>query len=69
MHEADLEVIFRQVHESGQIELSNFTDMVEQGVTIAGVPFEHRLIVGVSSSRSECRFTKPSLKLVRTRQT
>jgi len=43
MHGADQEVIFRQVHEPGRMGLSDFTDMAEQGVTIAGVPLEHRL--------------------------
>ncbi|MDQ2818251.1 MAG: IS21 family transposase [Candidatus Eremiobacteraeota bacterium] len=43
MHGADQEVIFRQVHEPGRMGLSDFTDMAELGVTIAGVRLEHRL--------------------------
>ncbi|MEY9300185.1 hypothetical protein ABIF24_004816 [Bradyrhizobium elkanii] len=35
--------IFRQTHEPGQRGLSDFTDMGELGVTIAGVPLDHRL--------------------------
>jgi hypothetical protein len=40
---AEQEVIFRQVHEPGRMGLSDFTDMADLGVTIAGVPLEHRL--------------------------
>jgi hypothetical protein len=36
-------VIFRQTHEPGQVGLSDFTDMGELGVTIAGAPLDHRL--------------------------
>ncbi len=37
------EVFFPQLHEPGARSLSDFTDMAELRVTIAGVPFEHRL--------------------------
>src|SRR5438067_2315572 len=37
------EVIFRQVHEPGRMGLSDFTDMADLGITIAGVPLDHRL--------------------------
>ncbi|XUW93215.1 IS21 family transposase (plasmid) [Burkholderia sp. M6-3] len=37
------EVFFPQLHEPGARGLSDFTDMAELRVTIAGVPFEHRL--------------------------
>jgi hypothetical protein len=40
---AEQEVIFRQVHEPGRMGLSDFTDMADLGVTIVGVPLEHRL--------------------------
>jgi hypothetical protein len=43
LHGADQEVIFRQVHEPGRTGLSDFTDMAELGVTIAGVALNHRL--------------------------
>ena len=43
LHGADQEVIFRQVHEPGRMGLSDFTDMSDLGVTIAGVPLDHRL--------------------------
>ena len=43
IHGADQEVIFRQVHEPGRMGLSDFTDMADLGVTIAGVPLDHRL--------------------------
>ena len=36
IHGAEQEVIFRQVHEPGRLGLSDFTDMGELGVTIAG---------------------------------
>jgi hypothetical protein len=38
---AEQEVTFRQVHEPGRMGLSDFTDMADLGVTIAGVPLEH----------------------------
>jgi len=37
------DVIFRQEHEPGRQGLSDFTDVAELGVTIAGVVLEHRL--------------------------
>ena len=37
------EVIFRQVHEPGQMGLSDFTDMAALAITVAGAPLEHRL--------------------------
>lgn len=37
------EVIFRQVHEPGRMGLSDFTDMGDLGITVAGVPLDHRL--------------------------
>ena len=37
------EVFFPQLHEPGARGLSDFTDMAELRVTIASVPFEHRL--------------------------
>ncbi len=43
LHGADKEVIFRQVHEPGRMGLSDFTDMVDIGVTIAGQHLDHRL--------------------------
>jgi hypothetical protein len=43
LHGPEREVIFRQEHPPGQQALSDFTDATELGVTIAGVPLEHRL--------------------------
>src|ERR1700712_4369172 len=40
---AEQEVIFRQVHEPGRMGLSDFTDMTDLGVTIAGERLDHRL--------------------------
>ena len=37
------DVIFRQVHEPGRLGLSDFTDMNELGVTVAGAVLLHRL--------------------------
>jgi len=37
------DVIFRQEHPPGRMGLSDFTDMGELGITIAGEPFAHRL--------------------------
>ena len=39
----DREVIFRQTHEAGRMGLSDFTEMGDLGVTVAGVVLEHRL--------------------------
>ena len=43
LHGADQEVIFRQVHEPGRMGLSDFTDMADLGVTVAGERLDHRL--------------------------
>ncbi len=43
LHGPEREVIFRQEHPPGQQALSDFTDAAELGVTIAGVPLDHRL--------------------------
>lgn len=43
LHGADQEVIFRQVHEPGRMGLSDFSDMADLGVTIAGAGLDHRL--------------------------
>ena len=43
VHGADQEVIFRQVHEPGRVGLSDFTNMSDLGVTVAGAEPEHRL--------------------------
>ena len=43
VHGADQEVIFRQTHEPGRMGLSDFTDMADLGVTIAGERLDHRL--------------------------
>lgn len=37
------EVIFRQTHEPGRMGLSDFTDMADLAITIAGQPLDHRL--------------------------
>ena len=39
----DQDVIFRQVHEPGVQGLSDFTDMNDLGITVAGATFDHRL--------------------------
>lgn len=43
LHGPEQEVIFRQVHRPGRLGLSDFTDMNDLGVTIAGMPLDHRL--------------------------
>jgi hypothetical protein len=43
IHGEEQEVIFRQVHEPGRVGLSDFTDVGEIGITIVGVPLDHRL--------------------------
>jgi transposase InsO family protein len=43
LHGPEQEVIFRQVHEPGRMGLSDFTDMADRAVTIAGQPLDHRL--------------------------
>jgi hypothetical protein len=40
---AEQDVIFRQEHPPGRLGLSDFTDMGDHGVNIAGVPLDHRL--------------------------
>ena len=39
----DRDVVFRQEHPPGRVGLSDFTDMRDFGVSIAGVPLDHRL--------------------------
>lgn len=43
LHGPEQEVIFRQLHEPGRLGLSDFTDMRDLAITIAGQPLEHRL--------------------------
>jgi hypothetical protein len=43
IHGQEQEVIFRQVHEPGRTGLSDFTDMNDVAITIAGQPLDHRL--------------------------
>jgi hypothetical protein len=43
LHGPEREVIFRQTHEPGRMGLSDFTEMAEAGVTVAGAPLPHRL--------------------------
>ena len=43
IHGDEQEVIFRQVHEPGRMGLSDFTDMGNAGITIAGQLLDHRL--------------------------
>ena len=43
LHGPEREVIFRQDHPPGQQALSDFTDAKHLGVTLAGVPLDHRL--------------------------
>jgi len=40
---AERDVIFRQEHSPGRLGLSDFTDMGDHGISIAGVPINHRL--------------------------
>src|SRR6202790_5847997 len=42
-HGADREVIFRQDHVPGQQAVSDFTDMADAGVSIAGQTLDHWL--------------------------
>ena len=42
LHGQDQEVIFRQTHEPGAMGLSDFTDMSDAAVTIAGMALDHR---------------------------
>lgn len=43
LHGPEQEVIFRQTHEPGRLGLSDFTDMGDLGVLVAGQPLDHRL--------------------------
>ena len=43
LHGPERDVIFRQVHEPGRMGLSDFTEMNDLGVHVAGVPLDHRL--------------------------
>lgn len=43
LHGPEQEVIFRQTHEPGRMALSDFTDMGDLGVTVAGAPLDHLL--------------------------
>jgi len=43
LHGEQQEVIFRQTHEPGRMGLSDFTDMADLGIVVAGAPLDHRL--------------------------
>ncbi len=43
LHGPEQEVIFRQAHAPGRMGLSDFTDMADLAITIAGEPLDHRL--------------------------
>jgi len=43
LYGADRDVMFRQVQQPGRMGLSDFTDVSELGVIVAGQPLEHRL--------------------------
>ena len=43
LHGPEQEVIFRQIHEPGRMGLSDFTDMADLQVCVAGVTLVHRL--------------------------
>lgn len=43
LHGPEQEVIFRQTHEPGRLGLSDFTDMADLKITIAGAALAHRL--------------------------
>jgi len=43
VHGPEQEVIFRQVHRPGRLGLSDFTDLNDLEITIAGMPLDHRL--------------------------
>jgi hypothetical protein len=43
LHGPEQEVIFRQEHPPGRMGLSDFCDMRDLGVSVAGVPLDHRL--------------------------
>jgi len=43
LHGAEREIVFRQVHEPGRMGLSDFTEMGDLAVGVAGVLLDHRL--------------------------
>jgi hypothetical protein len=43
VHGEEREVMFRQVHEAGRMGLSDFTEMGDLAVTVAGLLLDHRL--------------------------
>ena len=43
LHGEEQELIFRQTHEPGRMGLSDFSDMRDLGVTVAGIPLVHLL--------------------------
>jgi transposase InsO family protein len=43
VHGQEQDVMFRQVHEAGRMGLSDFTEMGDLAVTVAGLPLDHRL--------------------------
>jgi len=43
LHGAEREIMFRQMHEPGRMGLSDFTEMGDLGVGVAGEPLDHRL--------------------------
>jgi transposase InsO family protein len=43
VHGPEQEIIFRQIHEPARVGLSDFTDMGDLAITIAGAPLNHRL--------------------------
>ena len=43
LHGEDQDVIFRQTHEPGRLGLSDFTDMADLGIAVAGAVLDHRL--------------------------
>jgi transposase InsO family protein len=43
VHGPEQEVIFRQTHEPGHVGLSDFTDMADLPIVVAGMPLDHRL--------------------------
>jgi transposase InsO family protein len=43
LHGPEQEVIFRQIHEPGRMGLSDFTELGDIVITVAGQPLDHRL--------------------------
>jgi len=43
LHGGEQDVIFRQKYPPGRLGLSDFTDMGDLGISIAGAPLDHRL--------------------------